>query len=108
LPAAPPSASFPAALRGEPTWLPGRFSAGTVALTGGAVVWYPRWGFRHRAVALELDGLRLERVRDTVPAEVLRLDRSCKVFEFDYQGRGVAIAVLPDQLPAMWALLRDA
>jgi hypothetical protein len=108
LSATSPPASFPAALRGEPAWLPGRFSAGTVAFSGGAVVWYPRWGLRQRAVALELGGLRLERVRDTVPAEVLRLDRSCKVFEFDYQGGGVAIAVHPDQLPDMWALLRDA
>jgi hypothetical protein len=74
----------------------------------GVVTWSPRWRVRERTVALDLARLRLERVRDTVPAEVWRLDRSCKVFEFDYLGATVAIAVRPDELPRMWDLLRDA
>jgi hypothetical protein len=95
-------------VRGQVAALPGRFAAGTVSASAGIVTWAPRWRARRPAVALELAALRLERVRDTVPGELLRLDRSCKVFEFDYLGAPVAMAVLPDQLPLMWDLLRDA
>ena len=102
------STAFAASLRGETASLPTRFRAGTVAANGGVVTWSPRRWPRQGSVALELARLRLERVRDTVPGELWRLDRSCKVFEFDYQGATVAIAVHPDQLPLMWDLLREA
>lgn len=99
---------FPASLRGDLGGLPARFVAGMASATEDTLTWRPKRGLRRRNAGFDLAVLQLRQVRDTVPTEVLRLDRSCRVFEFDYLGGSVSVAVQPDELPMMWAVLGRA